>query len=142
MRLLARALLTLAFALVAGLANAQQTIGPPALVCNQITQGTATGRIVAAATGKNIVVCGWDVNANVAAGAFTLAYGTGGTCASNVTTIVAYTALPVGAFIDHPPYAFSTAPTTAPGGSPPNTQTDLCVNAATTVSYTIFWAQF
>lgn len=123
--------LLLAFLLAPSLALAQ--VGPPQnILCNQIAQGTtaSVSPIASAASGKSIVVCGWSVNANVAAGAFSLAFGSGATC-TTPTTIVSYTALPVGTNIDHIDYAFTS-----------NATLNLCVTVATTVSYTVYWGQY
>ena len=125
-------LLSTILSLWAGVALAQGIGAPNPILCNQTTQGTGTVAIATAIIGRNIVVCGWDVNANVASGAFSLIAGTGGTCATPTKSIVVWTALPTGAFIHHPTYAF----TQAPSGS------DLCVSVATTVSWVVSWGQF
>jgi hypothetical protein len=123
---------TVAFLALCGAAAAQGVGAPNPILCNQVIQGTTTQQFATAIASKNIVVCGWDVNANVALGAFSLASGTGATCGSTTANIVVWTGLPVGVFIDHNTYAFTPIASTQ----------NLCVTAATTVSYTIYWGQF
>jgi hypothetical protein len=121
-----------AFLALCGVAAAQGVGAPNPILCNQATQGSTTQQLATAISGKNIVVCGWDVNANTALGAFSLASGTGATCGSTTANIVVLTGLPVGVFVDHNTYAFTPIASTQ----------NLCVTVATTVSYTIYWGQF
>jgi len=139
-----RKLLLAAFALLAlcGQGWAQGIGAPNPILCNQATQSAVAQSIATAIVGRNIVVCGWDVNGTTTAAAFQLVYGTGVACAANTVNIVNWSGLPVGTFIDHGTYAFTSAPTTNAAATPPNTQTNLCVITATNVTYTIYWGQF
>jgi hypothetical protein len=135
-----RRLLLSVIALLAlcGAASAQGVGAPNPILCNQATQSSANTatQLATAIPGRNIVICGWDINANVAAGAFTLAYGTGTTCATSPVTIVSYTALPAGVFVDHGTYAFFSVPNVA------GVQQNLCVTLATTAAWIVYWGQF
>jgi hypothetical protein len=127
-------LLVVAAVLALGGSAAAQGIGAPnPILCNQITQGSTTQQFATSVAGKNIVVCGWDVNPTTAgSSAFTLAIGTGAVCATGTANVIVMTSLPVGVFTDHSVYAFVPIPSTS----------NLCVTVATTVNYTIYWGQF
>ena len=114
-------------------AQAQGIGAPNPILCNQATAAaSAANQIAAAVAGKNIVLCGWDVNGTAAASAFSITAGTGATCGGTPVTLVNWTVLPNGVFVDHPTYAFYQVPTAF----------GLCVTAATTVNYIIYWGQF
>jgi hypothetical protein len=103
------------------------------LVCTQVTAGNSASQVATAITGKNIVVCGYALEAT-GAGAFQLAFGTGSNCGTGTIQISpSFSALTSGAALaDHVAFAYATAPT----GS------NLCVLTSTSVSWAVYWGQF
>jgi hypothetical protein len=115
-----------------------QGIGAPnPILCNQATNGSAAVQLAASIAGRNIVVCGWDVNAGSTTGAFTLSFGTGATCGAGTTTIVAWSNMVAGQIgVDHQNYAFYSVPNVA------GVQQNFCVTTATNVTFNIYWGQY
>jgi hypothetical protein len=85
---------SLAFAtLVAGLAHAQSTIGPPNLFgCNKtaiVSAAATTTKIVTEVTGQGVHICGYTVAAGAAVGGWQIISGTGATCGTGTINITA-----------------------------------------------------
>jgi hypothetical protein len=79
--------------LLAGLAHAQPTVGPPNLFgCNQtaiVSAAATTTKVVTEVTGKAVHICGYTVAAGAAAGGWQIISGTGATCGTNTVNITA-----------------------------------------------------
>lgn len=129
--------LLLAFLLAPSLALAQ--VGPPNQIqCNQFVPFTGTGaeaQILAPATGKTTVVCGWHVTSTSSTTTtFQLFAGSGTNCGTNPVTItpalnVTLTA-PSADHIDYASLSFA---------SPNNA---ICVNAPATVTGGVWAGQY
>jgi hypothetical protein len=101
--------------------------------CPNVTEGSATSQIATAVADKRIYVCGFDLEATAASGAFTLAYGSGSVCSTKTADLSpVYSGLGAGAVIvDHVPYGLKVP-----------ADTNVCVTSATSVVYVVYWGQY
>src|SRR5271169_2824008 len=121
MRKLALALL---LALAPSLSWAQPSAIGPAnpILCNAAAAFTGSGStaaVVAAVTGKIIVICGWSLTSSAAAGTAVISYGTGATCGTLNVNITGTLNVGISAVTDHSPTAVVSTPIS----------NALCVNA-------------
>lgn len=103
------------FGLFSAVLAQQSSVGPEAIVCNQVyevSQGaTALAKIVSNATGKQISICGWTFNSGAAASTAQLKTGTGTNCGTSTASLTPSISLPInGLYWDHIPFAFVSLP--------------------------------
>jgi ribulose kinase len=105
-------LLLLLGLLCASPALAQQTVGPPAIICNQVAPSAAlaagTTQLVVGVANAHINLCGFNFE-GLANGTIQLVFGTGSSCTSSTNITEAFTTQVNGNVVDHIPYAFTSS---------------------------------
>ena len=122
--------------------KAENTVGPTNVIfCNQIaTQAVGVSsatKIITGVSGKNLVLCGWDVSNTGSTGTFAFQTGTGSNCGTGTATLIpALNITSTAPAVDRQQYA------TIQVGTPAS-PLDLCiVPSVNTIAGVVWYAQY